>query len=197
MIDLKSITLEDLSSIDFDSTIDNVTNYQHYYSMPAGGNHYRLFAYLSTLLDDGSLICDVGTRHGTSAYAFSFNPKVNVISYNLEQEHIGLIKTPPNIEFKIMDVMEDPRVLDASVISVDTAHFGDWELFFFDWLTENDWHGITVWDDTVMNTIFPHSMEPGQHPMRDIFLKGVIDRGYELIDLTSIGHITGTTAIIL
>lgn len=197
MIDLKSITVNNLSSINFDATIDNVNIYQHYYKMPPGENHYRLFAYLSTLLDDGSLICDVGTRHGTSAFAFSFNPKVNVISYNLQQEQIGLVKTPSNIEFKIMDVMEDPKVLTASIICVDTAHYGDWELFFFDWLIENGWHGITLWDDTVMNTVPPHSMEPGQHPMRDIFLKGVLDRGYELIDLTPLGHITGTTAILL
>jgi hypothetical protein len=197
MLNLRNITLDDLKSIDFDSTIPNVTYYQGYYEQPAGENHYRLFAYLSTLLPDDSLIVDVGTRHGTSAFAFSFNPKVNVITYNLEQEPVGLINVPPNIDFRIGDVMYDKEVLNASLISIDTAHLGNWELEFFDWLVENNWHGITVWDDTIMNTIYPHSMEPGQHPMRDIFLQGVIERGYELIDLTPIGHITGTTAIIL
>lgn len=197
MIDLNNITLENINSIDFDSTIPNVTNYQHYYSQPPGGNHYRLFAYLSTLMPNDSVIVDVGTRHGTSAYAFSFNPKVKVLTYNLEQEPVGLINIPSNIDFRLGDVMEDDEVLTASLISVDTAHYGDWELEFFDWLISKNWHGITIWDDTVMNTIFPHSTEPGQHPMRDIFLKGVLDRGYEVIDLTHIGHITGTSAIIL
>lgn len=197
MLNLKEITLEDINSIEFDTTIDNVTLYQEYYSQPPGTNHYRLFAYMSTLLEDGSLIGDVGTRYGTSAFAFSFNPKVKVISYNLEQEPLGLKIVPSNIEFRIKDVMQDDDILKTSIISIDTWHNGDWELQFFDWLISNNWHGITVWDDTLRNTVWPHSEEPGQFGMRDIFLKGVEERGYEIIDLTHLGHITGTTGIIL
>lgn len=186
MIDLKKITVEDLYSINFDSTIDNVTAYKHYYIQEPGINHYRLLAYLSSKLPAGSLIYDIGTFHGTSAYALSYNPTVNVVSYDIQDHGIGLQVIPKNIEFLHGNVMDDERILEAALIMVDTAHEGTWEKMFYNWLVQKNYHGITLWDDTHIEHTYPG--------MRNIFLNSVT---HEQINLTHIGHSTGTTGIIL
>lgn len=185
MINLKEITIDDIYSIDFDSTVENVTLSAHYYVEEPGLNHYRLLAYLSSKLPSGSLVYDVGTLHGTSAYALSYNPNVNVISYDIGNNNIGLKTIPKNLQFFCGDVMSDERVLQASLIMIDTAHEGSWERDFYYWLIENNYHGITIWDDTYTD-IFPG--------MRDIFLSNVT---HEVINLTHLGHSTGTAGIIL
>jgi hypothetical protein len=185
MIDLKNITLEDVNGIDIESTAQNVELYKHYYVQPAGENHYRLLSYISSKLHSGALVYDVGTLHGTSAYALAYNPHVSVVSYDIVDNGIGLRTTPPNLQFKIGDVRNDLYVLSADVILVDTMHDGQWELDFYNWLVKNDYHGITIWDDTKYHEF------PG---MESVFLNNV---QHEIIDLTHLGHITGTTAIIL
>lgn len=185
MINLKDITLDDLSSIDFDSTVDNVSVYRHYYCDEPGTNHYRLLAYLSSKLPSGSLVYDIGTLHGTSAYALTYNPDVTVVSYDIADCGIGLNSIPPNLQFFHGDVMKDENVLNASLIMIDTAHEGPWEKTFYDWLVKKNYHGITIWDDTHTD-VFPG--------MREIFLRNVT---HEQINLTHLGHCTGTTGIIL
>lgn len=185
MIDLKNITIDEIGSINFESTVENVTLYQHYYTQPPGTNHYRLLSYISTKLSDRSVVYDIGTLHGTSAYALAYNPNVSVISYDIIDNGIGLKTIPTNLQFKIGNVKNDLHLLSADVILVDTMHDGTWELDFYNWLVYHDYHGITLWDDTKYHEF------PG---MQNIFLKNV---KHEIIDLTHLGHVTGTTAIIL
>ena len=52
---------------------------------PAGEVPYRLYAYLSTLFDDG-VILDIGTLYGSSALALSYNTKNHVKSYDLAEK---------------------------------------------------------------------------------------------------------------
>ena len=183
MIDLKNITVDEINSIDFDASAENVDVYKHYYIEPPGTNHYRLLAYISSKLAAGSLVYDVGTLHGTSAYALSFNPNVSVVSYDIANHGIDVRNVPSNLQFKIGDVKNDLHILSADIIFVDTMHDGLWELNFYKWLIENDYHGITLWDDTNYHEF------PG---MKNIFLSNV---SHEIIDLTHIGHASGTTAI--
>lgn len=182
---LKDLTIDKINSIDFDTTSDNVGLYNHYYVQPPGMNHYRLLSYISSVLPSGSLVYEVGTLHGTSAYALAFNPEVTVISYDIVDNGIGLKQIPSNLQFRLGDVKNDRNILNADVIFIDTVHNGEWELDFYNWLVENEYHGITIWDDTHFHR-FPE--------METVFLHNV---QHEIIELTHLGHASGTTAIIL
>lgn len=186
VINLNEITKEKILSIDFESTVDNVTEYKEYYEQMPGENHYRLLAYISSILPSGSLVYDIGTKWGTSAYALSYNKNVKVISYDISNPTVGLKTIPVNIEFKVGDFRTDENILDADVILIDVdPHDGITEKNFYDWFIESNYTGLTLWDDT-------------QHPSAMLGMKteflDKIDK--EVIHLTSVGHITGTTAIL-
>lgn len=184
-LNTKTITLSDVNSIDFEPTIDNVTQYTEYYAQPAGENHYRLLAYISSTLPSGSLVYDIGTKWGTSAYALSFNKNVKVVSYDISNPSIGLKVIPANIEFKVGDCRTDENILKADVILIDVdPHDGVWEKNFYDWLVENNYKGLTLWDDT--QHLF------AMQEMKTEFLDKIT---HEVVHLTTLGHASGTTAI--
>lgn len=186
MIDLNKLTIENINSIDFDSTIDNVVDYKEYYAEPAGQNHYRLLAYISSILPSGSLVYDIGTKFGTSAYALSFNKDVNVVSYDINYPQVSLKNIPKNISFKIGDFRQDDNLLKADVIFIDIdPHNGVDEYGFYNWFIEKGYKGLTLWDDTH----HPFAMTG----MKTEFLDKIT---HPIINLTSVGHISGTTAIV-
>jgi hypothetical protein len=175
---------EIIEATPFDHLSELVFIDRHYFDAPPGQEHYRFFAHLSYQLDPGSLIFEAGTRIGHSALAFAANPDVKVVSYDIRHDQRGY---PPieNIEYCIGDMLADPRLLEADLIFVDTEHEGSWEYEVYQFLKKSGWKGVTLWDDTLPSW-FPQ-MTPN-------FLAKVVDRR---IDLTHIGHICGTEAIIL
>jgi len=168
-----SVTREELNEID----LSEFKGVQHWFNLEAGQEHYRLLAYISTLVDNRILL-DVGTFKGDSAMALSYNENNQVISYDLsshlEIDNISI----ENIEFRIDNILDHPDlILWAPFILLDTFHNGDFEQEFMDKLIEIGCHGLVMFDDIHLN-----------YPMQT-FWNGITQDKW---DLTHIGHHTGT-----
>jgi len=118
-----------------------------------GVEAYALYAYLSTLFDDGTIL-DIGTLFGSSALALSYNPNNKVITYdvNVHNDHEYLLQRP-NISYKHIDFMTDDSIVweDVKMILIDTDHNGAQETEFVKFLIEKDWSGLLLLDDIHIN----------------------------------------------
>ena len=175
---MKTINLsnEDLDAIDL-SEFDKYLNEKYKYTHKRGGygfyensgvEQYRLLAYLSTLLDNETIL-DVGTFEGGSALALSKNKTNNVVSidinYQVNQDidldnilflegdilnhDEEIIKIESNFRGRTLDKNYGKELIDKSkLILYDTVHNGIVEKQFHDYLVESNWSGICIWDDT-------------------------------------------------
>lgn len=151
--------------------------YKGYFLDTQFKEHYRLLAHLSTLYSDHTLF-DVGTLKGYSALALSYNNSNRVISYDIEDlKELNDAQSLTNIEYRIGNVLDDPRLLSAPVILLDTYHDGFFENEFYQFLRKNNYKGLLVLDDIHLN-----------NPMREFWKR--IEEPKE--DLTDIGHWSGT-----
>lgn len=146
-----------------------------WYHLESGKEHYRL---LSWLAKGKKLVFDVGTYSGFSACAMSTAKQV--ITYDITNLRETFIM-PKNIEFCVGDVLKDKRLIDAELISLDTAHNGDFEVEFYNHLVLRDWSGILVCDDIHLNDEMKNFWNQVDKPK---------------IDATHLGHYTGTGIII-
>ena len=150
--------------------------YTKFFWMDAGAEHYRLLAYLSTCYNNSTII-DLGTDKGCSALALSYNPSNHVISYDIEDRKVQPIDLP-NIEFRVKDATEDrDELLGAPLILLDTAHDGVFEQKVYSLLVEGQYDGLLMLDDIYLN------------PTMQRFWERI---GLEKIDLTPLGHWSGT-----
>lgn len=177
---LTIVCREELNAIDLSWAapyIDNVG--KPYFTLPAGREHYRLLAHLSTLYSH-RLILDVGTFHGASAVALSANPRTRVISYDIQNHRTQAINRP-NMEFRLKNVLEDPDCLaQASLILLDTFHDGGFERQFVRSLQEVGFRGTLLLDDTHLNDAMETFWQELTMPKTD---------------LTRVGHWSGTGAV--
>jgi tRNA1(Val) A37 N6-methylase TrmN6 len=79
--DVKSLNIDHLKSLSI-----NPNDWQ-----VSGISEYRLYAYLSTLFNQTTIL-DIGTRTGGSALALSYNPKNNVRSYDIVEQGASSIR---------------------------------------------------------------------------------------------------------
>lgn len=153
-----------------------------------GGNPYSFYAYISTLIDNKTIL-DVGTRRGLSALAFSYNKNNKVISYDLIECGASNIKKE-NIEFKIMDFRNDETLnydnVDIIMIDVD-PHDGVQEREMFKFLKDKNWKGILILDDILNN--WP-KIVPGANPQEMNNWWNEIQE--EKYDVSDIAHYSGT-----
>ena len=154
--------------------------YRGYFLDRTFKEHYRLLAHLSYQFSDKTLF-DVGTLKGYSALALSANPRNRVISYDIEDlkqlRHAGELTT---IDYQIGNVLEDPGVLSAPLVLLDTYHDGTFENTFYNHLKQNRFKGLLVLDDIHLN-----------HQMEDFWQQ--IDLPKE--DVTDLGHWSGTGVV--
>jgi tetratricopeptide (TPR) repeat protein len=145
-----------------------------YINLPSG-EHYKFLTYMSRRLNN-ALIFDIGTNYGGSALALADNKSNKVVSYDVVS--MSRIKgAPANIELKIGNALADKRLLRADVILLDTMHDGVFENEAYKFLTDNNYRGILILDDIHLNGAMEN------------FWSGIKERK---IDLTDIGHLTGT-----
>lgn len=150
-----------------------------YFTQPAGTEHYRLLAHLSTLYSH-RLILDVGTFHGASAVALSANPLAQVLSYDIQNQRTIDIKRS-NIEFRVKNVLEDKdRLAQASLILLDTFHDGSFEREFLRCLRSVGFRGTLLLDDTHLNAA-----------MESFWGEILLPKA----DLTRVGHWSGTGVV--
>jgi len=156
MIDkILQITKQELNRIDYSNyikTIMSIPNYQGYFFLEAGKEHYRLISYISTLYNNRTLI-DIGTYQGFSALALGYNGQNVVKSYDIKKEkEVDLISKDisltNNISFYIENILDDLNTLLSSpFIVLDTAHDGIFEEKVIKCLIDNNWNGILLMDD--------------------------------------------------
>jgi hypothetical protein len=148
--------------------------------------HYPMLSHLSWQLERGETVVDVGTFLGFSALALSHNQTAHVITYDLESKipRTSEQLTPLHrhtIDFRIGDVLADlPSLLHAPFMFLDTNHDGTFEKQFVQELQRLDYKGIVLCDDIALND-----------QMKE-FWDGIT---LPKLDLTSVGHWSGTGAI--
>jgi len=152
---------------------------------PAGREHYRLLAYLSTKVS--GTIFDIGTHRGASAIALSYNPENTVVTYDVADNAPPIVDRKPNILRFIRDIVAPEgrerireELLKSPLILLDIdPHEGTREAEFLSWLQNNGYRGIVLLDD-VWHFKALREKVWYQIPRR------------QKIDLTSVGHWSGT-----
>jgi hypothetical protein len=173
--------LADIGSLNLDQFRPYVSDFykRHFWSMP-GVEHYKLLAHFSTQFDDVTII-DLGTSHGCSALALSYNPANRVISYDVEDLKECQIDLP-NIEFRVKNALDDgDELLAAPLILLDTYHDGVFEQEIYEFLTRNRYGGLLLLDDIFVN------------PAMQQFWNGI---SHTKLDLTPCGHWSGTGLVV-
>lgn len=152
---------------------------EHFRSDP-GKEAYQYYLDQSYALESG-LIADLGTYQGLSALALAANPKVKVISYDIDLSN-NLVSGKKNIEFiqgNVFDYIDDILKSDIILVDID-PHDGIQEENFYNLLLERNYHGLTIWDDINkdfrMKTFWSKVNQPKE-------------------DITNLGHWSGTGII--
>ncbi len=148
-----------------------------YFLDTACKEHYRLLACLSTLFSD-RVVFDIGTYKGYSALALAYNPANRIVSYDIvDHRMLNDLDRLARIEFRIGDVLADPRLLQAPLVLLDIGHDGTSERRIYDFLDQNSYEGVLVLDGIHLNAPMKSFWKSIRRPKRDI---------------TALGHVTGT-----
>jgi hypothetical protein len=157
-------------------------NSKKYFDMEAGKEHYKLVAYLSNLFDNKYFV-NIGTHFGFSALALAHDDEARVKSYDVF-DHIPDDHTKKeNIQFEIMDYINDmDEIVKSDFIIVDTLpHDGIEEKRVLDALKKKAYTGVVLFDNinlTEEMKTFWNEIEYKKH------------------DLTKYGHWSGTGLVI-
>mmetsp|Transcript_19784 Transcript_19784/g.47234 ORF Transcript_19784/g.47234 Transcript_19784/m.47234 type:complete len:208 (+) Transcript_19784:1443-2066(+) len=181
--------------------------------LSGGAQHFKLLRYLAQQLTASNLVVELGTRTGTSAAALSgcdgsvSSPVCGahrVVSIDLNMDGLldnavmcgvdleTLLSALPNVDFRAVDIFSnsteaaDARalLLQADIVFVDTAHLGDFEADVYTFLHDHGFRGLLLLDDIHWTS----------NPAMEVLWQTVITHPNKL-DLTSIGHSSGTGAV--
>jgi hypothetical protein len=174
-----------LQTIDLEKLRPDVGSSEWLYSRP-GVEHYQLLAYLSTLFE-GRTLFDLGTHHGDSALALSYNETNIVLSFDVVDHVPAHRRKRSNVDYYQIDLFDPATrerwkeaLLGSALIFVDIdPHEGTREHELLGWLRANEYQGLIVLDDIWYFK-----------PMRDQLWYRIEDR-YKL-DVTHVGHWSGT-----
>lgn len=173
---------ETLDDIDMSDDMGVIGCYHDYYDKPSGQEHYRLLKYFAKNID-GPII-EIGTHCGTSAVALANSTEHDVITYDIVDVKENNLSHIKNLTFRICEFTADvdykEKILNSKMIFIDAPHTGEFEQMCYQWLVDNNYKGITIWDDIHLN----EEME--------IFWYGVEQNK---MDVTDYGHATGTGII--
>lgn len=180
---IKKLSSEGLQFLDLSEYKKyNLSIYNKYLYLDCGSEHYQLLANISSNLNN-KIIYDIGTNYGASALALGFNKKNNVTSYDI----INLLPceiNEENIKFEIGNCLNDNDLLNADLIFLDTAHDGSFEEIFLDHLIIKQYKGVVIMDDV------------NEYPILRLLAEKISQaNNLEIIDLTHVGHYSGTLAL--
>ena len=191
----KNVELEDLSHLV--KYVDWNKGHMVHFMDKAGREHYKLLSYLSKQLPEGTQVADIGTCAGHSAMALVANPKIRVVTYDIEDHfrkftHLFAdkltMKDHPQIEFRLANClfpveMHFLRKTPLIFLDVD-PHDGIQEEHIIQSLKDYGFKGIVLCDDIHLN------------PAMENWWQNKIPAGIKKLDLTAYGHFTGTGALI-
>jgi len=163
---------------------------------PAGTEHYRFLGYLTHLIKD-SIIVEVGTSQGTSAYALASEPSNAVFTFDVQSVRQSISfhhkiseqevqKNLPNIFFREGNILQRHKedrtlLLSSQIVLLDTLHFPETQPFeyeFVAFLKQANYSGLLVLDDIFLNDEMKK------------FWQSLT--GLPKFDVTSVGHASGT-----
>lgn len=165
----------DLRNINFTSSDKELQGYID--SMP-GQEHYRLLCLLSTWFDN-DVLYELGTYKGGSSLCLAYNKTNRVITYDID--YALTVEKQYNIEYRLGNYKNDKNLLLSPLIFIDTTHDGEFELDCYNYLIDNNYKGLTIWDDIHLNKEMKNFWSTVTHEKRD---------------LSKFGHWSGTGAII-
>jgi hypothetical protein len=186
---MQNITKEIINSIPFDNFFEELksdSNAEEFFGV-CGKEHYRLLAYLSTLINDSNIV-EIGTHTGYSALALAYNKSNTVHTFDIIDNVTNhKIKEVENIKFHKQDLFTEygqniwgDTILKSGFIFLDVEpHNGFMESEMYRFLNMNFYKGFVVCDDI---WYFKE--------MRDNFWYK-IPYNYRY-DLTEFGHFSGT-----
>lgn len=134
-------------------------NAQHlqYFNLPAGKEHYKLLAYLSTQFKCKNVI-EIGTYLGHGAAALSYDETKTVKTYDIynslpADESIITIENRSNVQSYLKDVVGDLKsvIQDTDFILIDIDHTGYTERILMQELKDIGYKGIVMLDDSKLN----------------------------------------------
>lgn len=179
-------TREQIDAIDltiFEEYVE-YSNHKEFFYDKEGQEHYKLLAAISQQAEVGSVLIDVGTYKGFSALALSYNPCVQVLTYDMDKESTyKKILEKENINFMHMNCFDDMYVIcqaDFIMLDID-PHDGIQEERFIREIEEAGYRGMIICDDIHLNK-----------PMNDMW-KNI--KKHKLYDISQLGHKTGTGLI--
>lgn len=153
----------------------------------AGNQHYQLLAAISSSLPEGSRVLEIGTRIGMSALAIMHgNRQISLTTCDLEDnipEGKSVKAFSDDIKFLVKDgfeLLESDPPWDVIFIDVD-PHDGVQERRMINRLIELNFQGILLLDDIHLNS--------DMNALWDWI-------PVKKIDLTNIGHNSGTGAVL-
>ena len=179
------ITRAELDAVDMEK-LRSFVGFSEWLYAPAGVEHHRLLAYLSTQFKHRTIF-DIGTHFGDSAHALSYNETNIVRSFDVVDHVLSHRHRRQNITYYAIDLLDPtmreawrPQLLDSALIFLDIdPHEGTREHAFVSWLRDNDYPGVIVLDD-----IWHFKA------MRDQLWYRIEDR--HKLDVTHVGHWSGT-----
>lgn len=186
------LTKDAIDKVDMSSLHPYMTwnpQFIRYMNEAPGKEHYKMLAVLSSQLDAGSVVSDLGTYYGASALALSYNPDVIVTTYDIfnviPQQEPRSPLTRPNIAMKIMSCQLDLRNISKShlvLLDID-PHDGPTETKVVESLQESGFRGILLCDDIFLND-----------GMTEFWLS--IPKQIKKVNVSRFGHWTGTGAVV-
>jgi hypothetical protein len=156
-----------------------------YLNMPAGKEHYKLLAYLSTVLNCKNITeIKTGYTLGTTALSYSGNKTVNSYDiYSWLPDNETTIEQKSNVKLYVTDYMDhiDNMIIDCDLIVIDIDHSGTTEKSILDALRAKNYQGLVFLDDTNLN------------PEMKKFVENIPEK---TIDITPYGHWSGNHLIV-
>jgi hypothetical protein len=174
-----NLCAESVARVDLGRLARHVGSSEHlkYFLDTGFREHYRLIAHLSSRFRN-SHVFDIGTNKGYSALALSYEPTNTVISYDIVAcREIRHPEDLASIEFRIGDVLADPRLLSSPFIVLDTDHDGVFERRLCRHLKMNGYRGVMLLDDIHLNCAMIRLWEEIAEPKTDV---------------TDLGHYSGS-----
>lgn len=138
--------------------LSHLTRYVNWHHLNAwfpgevGENHHKLLAYLSSQLPKGSKVTDLGTQYGASALALSYNPDVEVTTYDISNQipdgvpSFRNVKNIKGVHSSCFDNVQN--YIDSKLILLDISpHNGSDEGRLVGMLLEREYKGLLICDD--------------------------------------------------
>lgn len=198
MADINLLTSGDIETLKSEVSAMDMTpvtqyaslqDYKDFMSADPGYEHFKLLSYISSALT-GKLFFDIGTKFGNpdlalSALALSYNSNNTVISY--DPDPLLEKPFPSNINFRTGDFIQDPEILNASLIFVDIdVHDSIQENSLHEFLLANNYKGMVLWDD----------VNAGHFADLKNWWDSIDNPSVQKYDLTAVGHFTGTGLLV-